>query len=219
MKSLILGCIASLLFLCGCAKIADSIPFEVAQAADPPISWSERGEHWAGVTIPFYGTGESSWFYGLDIGLFEDRSRVYRVKGVGIGLFWSAPREVSGFQLGGTVAMADESRGLQMGLITAIAGCQGRKDFGYCYGVQFAPAFCYAQTYAGAQVSFFNCAENLSGVQFGLFNYAMEMHGVQIGLLNYKEGCPYPIPLLRLHFGDDDPAETKSEPVEMEKAP
>ncbi len=119
-----------------------------------------------------FGIGSSTdEVYGVQLDLVMAQTR-YDLRGVSAAWLISLAEDVTGAQWA-AFAKNTHLTGAQMGLINIST-----------------------RQVTGAQIGFYNQAENMNGLQFGFVNYAKQIYGLQIGILNIAENGWFPAMVL-----------------------
>lgn len=98
-------------------------------------------------------------------------------------LFAQTEYELSGVSMAWVVSMANETRGVQLAMLTKAENLQG---------AQLGIVNLNRQSMTGVQFGFFNQAEYANGLQLGFVNYAKTIDGLQVGILNIAENGWFP---------------------------
>lgn len=188
-----------------------------------------RGDTGPSYRVHYYDTGRTvtrSDFIDADVIGFQIALAMNQgghLKGGQLALMNSAG-SMTGIQIGATDMVMGEVKGVQLGLLAAGMGYDGKDSYGiqispinyamrttgvqfglagisntYFNGVQVGFLFNNSDTVNGAQVGLINVADRVRGMQIGLINYCRRMSGIQIGMANIIVEGPVPfLPLFNI---------------------
>ncbi len=123
--------------------------------------------------------------HGIDFGIGSHTDEVY---GVQLDLVMAQTRyELRGLSSAWLISLAEEVTGVQWAALTKNTQMTG---------AQFGLVNLSSRHVTGAQVGFFNQAEDINGLQFGFVNYAKQIYGLQVGILNIAENGWFPAMVL-----------------------
>lgn len=113
---------------------------------------------------------------GLDLGF---GSTTDTLTGAQIDLIWAKTQYMKGASLSGIASVTRRhASGLQMAPVTVSRELKGAHVGAFNISTR---------RLTGAQVGFYNYADEVTGVQLGVINYAQYIRGVQVGLFNVAE--------------------------------
>lgn len=123
--------------------------------------------------------------HGIDFGIGSHTDEVY---GVQLDLVMAQTRyDLRGVSAAWLISLAEDVTGAQWAAFAKNT---------HLTGAQMGLINISTRQVTGAQIGFYNQAENMNGLQFGFVNYAKQIYGLQIGILNIAENGWFPAMVL-----------------------